>query len=110
MADNDILVANTAGDLSSLDPKTGIPRWTISTQGGQLASVSGSKVYLRSYNQDLFIIDRATGKTLSDPGETHLRAGLNLREFELNIVNRVDDRLYFATSSGLIVGIRAAAR
>ena len=43
---------------------------------------------------------------LVDPGETHVRAGLNLREFDLDIVNRFNDRMYFATSSGLIVCLR----
>ncbi len=35
-----------------------------------------------------------------DPGETHLRAGLNLRDYDLDIVNRFNDRLYFANVVG----------
>ena len=57
-----------------------------------------------------FIIDRKTGRVLVDPGETLLRAGLDLREFELNIINRFNDRLYFATPSGLIVCIRESGQ
>ena len=91
-------------------PVTGTPRWTISTQGGQLVAVSAKKVYLRSYNLDLFVIDRATGRTLADPGETHVRAGLNLRDYDLNVVNRFNDRMYYATSSGMIVAIREPAQ
>jgi outer membrane protein assembly factor BamB len=106
VADKDIFVINTEGSLSLLDPVTGIPRWTTSTQGGQLVAISEKKIYLRSYNLDLFIIDRATGKTLADPGETHIRAGLNLREYDLNVVNRFNDRMYYATGSGMIVAIR----
>jgi outer membrane protein assembly factor BamB len=106
VADHDILAINTAGSLSLLDPVTGTPRWTISTQGGQFIAVSATKVYLRSYNLDLFVIDRATGKTLLDPGETHIRAGLNLREYDLYVVNRFNDRMYYATSSGMIIAIR----
>jgi len=106
VADHDIFVINTAGSLSRLDPVTGTPRWTISTQGGQLVAVSATKVYLRSYNLDLFVIDRATGRTLADPGETHIRAGLNLRDYDLNVVNRFNDRMYYATSSGMIIAIR----
>ena len=34
------------------------------------------------------------------------RAGLKLRDFDLDIVNRFNDRLYFATSSGMIVCMR----
>ena len=52
------------------------------------------------------MIDRTTGRTIVDPGETHLRAGLNLRDFDLDIVNRFNDRLYFATSSGMIICLR----
>jgi outer membrane protein assembly factor BamB len=106
VSDQDIYVINTAGNLSVLDPSNGEPRWTTSTQGGQLVSVTGSKVYLRSYNQDLFVVDRKSGATLADPGETLLRAGLNLRDYDLNIVNRFNDRLYFATPSGLIICLR----
>jgi hypothetical protein len=63
-------------------------------------------VYLRSYNLDLFMIDRGTGRMVVDPSETHLRAGLNLRDFNLDIVNRFNDRLYFATGSGLLISLR----
>jgi outer membrane protein assembly factor BamB len=110
VADQDIYVINNAGNLSSLDPGTGEPRWTRSTQGGQIVSISDTKLYLRSYNLDLFIIDRKTGRVLVDPGETLLRAGLDLREYELNIVNRFNDRLYFALPSGLIVCIRESGQ
>jgi len=110
VSDQDIYIINTAGNLSLLDPATGEPRWTTSTQGGQLVSVTATKVYLRSYNLDLFVIDRKTGRTLVDPGEVLLRAGLNLRDYDLNIVNRFNDRLYFATPSGLVVCLREAGQ
>jgi outer membrane protein assembly factor BamB len=106
IADQDIYTTNTAGNLSMIDPESGEPRWTTPTQGGRLASISGTKLFLRSYNLDLFMLDRKSGRILVDPGETHLRAGLNLREFDLDIVNRFNDRIYFATSSGLIVCLR----
>jgi hypothetical protein len=99
-------VVNVAGMLSSLDPASGEPRWTTSTQGGRLAAVSATKLYLRSYNLDLFLIDRKTGRTLVDPGETHIRAGLNLRDYNLDVVNRFNDRMYFATGSGMIICMR----
>ncbi len=110
VSDKDIYIANTAGYLSSLDPGTGEPRWTRSTQGGAIVSITNTRLYLRSYNLDLFIIDRKTGRVLVDPGETLLRAGLDLREFDLNIINRFNDRLYFATPSGLIVCIRESGQ
>jgi outer membrane protein assembly factor BamB len=106
VADQDVYVINTAGNLSSLDPVRGTPRWTIPTQGGPMVSISGSKIYLRSYNNDLFAVDRATGRMVIDPSASHLRAGLNLREYDQDITNRFNDRLYFATSSGMILCLR----
>src|SRR5262249_32094648 len=67
-------------------------------------------LYLRSYNLDLFMVDRPTGRMVIDPSETHVRAGLNLRDYDLSIVNRFDDRIYFATPSGMIVCLREAAQ
>ncbi len=110
VADQDIYVINSAGNLSSLDPSTGVPRWTNWTQGGRLASIAATKIYLRSYDLDLLIVDRKTGRTVVDPGETHLRAGLDLRDYDLNIVNRYNDRLYFATQSGMIICLREAGQ
>jgi outer membrane protein assembly factor BamB len=110
VSDQDIYAINTAGNLSSLDPTTGLPLWTTATQGGQLVAVTATKVYLRSYNLDLFMIDRKTGTTLADPGQTLIRAGLNLRDYDQNIVNRFNDRLYFATGSGMIVCLRETAQ
>jgi len=108
VADEDIFVINTAGALTVLQPTDGAPRWTTVTHGGRLVSVSGTKVYLRSYDLDLFTVDRQTGRMLVDPGESHLRAGLNLREYDLAVVNRHNDRMYFATRSGMIVCLREA--
>jgi outer membrane protein assembly factor BamB len=106
VADQDIYIVNSAGYMSSIDPETGEPKWTRRTQGGRLAAASGNKLYLRSYNLDLFVMDRKTGQTLVDPGETHSRIGLNLRDYDLDVVNRFHDRMYFATASGLIVCLR----
>ncbi|HZW30582.1 MAG TPA: PQQ-binding-like beta-propeller repeat protein [Isosphaeraceae bacterium] len=106
VADEDVFVVNTAGNLTLLNPTNGEPRWTTATQGGRLTSIGAKTVYLRSYNLDLFLVDRATGRMMVDPSETHLRAGLNLREYDLDIVNRFNDRIYFATDSGLILCLR----
>ena len=73
VADNDVYVTNVEGFLSSLDPVNGARRWTVATQGGRLASISATKLYLRSYNLDLFVIDRVTGRMVIDPSESHLR-------------------------------------
>jgi outer membrane protein assembly factor BamB len=110
VADQDIYIVNTAGNINSIDPETGEPRWTRRTQGGRLAAVSANKIYLRSYNLDLFVLDRKTGQTLVDPGETHSRIGLNLRDYDLDVVNRFHDRMYFATVSGMIICLREAGQ
>jgi outer membrane protein assembly factor BamB len=106
VADTDAYVANTAGLLTAIDVNTGAPRWTISTQGGRLISVSGTRVYLESHDNDLFIVDRATGRMLASPEATFRRVGLNLREFTLGPTNSLDDRLYFGTGTGLILCLR----
>ena len=106
VADQDVFVINTAGNMTLLNPSNGEPRWTTPTQGGRLTAVGAKTVYLRSYNLDLFLVDRATGRMMVDPSETHLRVGLNLREYDLDIVNRFNDRIYFGTNSGLILCLR----
>ncbi len=108
VSDEDIFTLNTAGLFTCLEPSTGEPRWQASTHGGRLAAISPTKLYLRSVDRDLFVIDRKTGRTLVTPGESHLRAGLNLREYNLNIVNRFNDRIYFGTGSGMVVCMREA--
>jgi outer membrane protein assembly factor BamB len=110
VADQDLYSVNTAGICTSLDPPTGNPRWRTNTQGGQLVAVSGSKVYLRSQDLDLFFVERATGRMLIRPTETFLRAGLNLRDYKYFVVNRFNDRMYFATPSGMIVCLREAGQ
>ena len=95
------LVSSTAIDVNA-----GSPRWTISTQGGRLIAVSGTRVYLESHDEDLFIVDRATGRIVASPEATFHRAGLNLREYDLGPTNSLDDRLYFGTKSGLMICLR----
>ena len=106
VADTDIFVVNDAGQLSSIDAETGSPRWSVSTHGGRLLSIGAKRVYLESSDDDLFIIDRASGQTVADAEATLNRYGLKIRPFELGVTNRETDRLYFATTSGMIVTIR----
>ena len=92
--------------LTAIDVTTGLSRWTISTLGGRLLAVSATKVYLESHDDDLFVVDRQTGKIIYDPATTFQRAGINLRGFALGPTNRFDDRLYFGTTHGLVVCLR----
>lgn len=110
VSDNDVYVVNSEGYLTSADITTGTPKWTISTLGGRLLSVSATKVYLESHDDDLFVVDRESGKIVHDPSATLQRAGINLREFVLGPTNRFDDRLYFGTTHGLVVCLREIAQ
>jgi outer membrane protein assembly factor BamB len=110
VAGNDIFVVNASGLLSSLDPNTGTARWTTSTQGGRLLAIGEKRIYLESHDEDLFIIDRATGQMIADPRTTFERAGLNLRCYEFGPTNRFNDRLYFATTDGMVIALREIGR
>jgi outer membrane protein assembly factor BamB len=106
VVDDDIYVVNDQGMLTEVDVATGLSRWTISTLGGRLLAVSQSKVYLESHDEDLFVVDRQTGKIVYEPAMTLTRAGVNLRGYSLGPTNRFDDRLYFGTSHGLMICLR----
>lgn len=110
VSDDDVYVVNDEGYLTAADIPTGKVKWTISTLGGRLISVSETKVYLESHDDDLFVVDRQSGKIIYDPAMTLQRSGINLRDFTLGPTNRFDDRLYFGTSHGLIVCIRELAQ
>ena len=43
---------------------------------------------------------------LADPRVTYERAGLNLREYHVSLTNNLNDRLYMATSAGLVICLR----
>ena len=103
---DDVYVVNDTGILNAVDVKTGQEKWETSTLGGRLLSVSKTKVYLESHEDDLFVVDRAIGKVIYDTVATFNRAGVNLRDFILGPTNRYDDRLYFGTSHGLIIALR----
>lgn len=107
---NDLFSISVTGHLVSLDPTTGSVRWSLSTNDGRLISASAKRIYLESIDGDLFVVDRATGQMIADPQATYQRVGLNLRPYELGLTNRLNDRLYFATPSGLVISIRETAQ
>lgn len=106
VAQDDIFVINDAGSLSALDPKSGEARWTSSVNRARFLGVSPAKVYLLSEDNDLVVVARESGKVLLDPAATFQRAGLDLREFVLSFPERFDDRLFLATSSGVLICLR----
>ena len=110
VSDDDVYVVNDEGFLTSADVASGKAKWTISTLGGRLLSVSATKLYLESHDEDLFVVDRESGKVVYDPVTTLQRSGINLRNFSLGPTNRFDDRLYFGSTHGLIICIRELAQ
>jgi outer membrane protein assembly factor BamB len=106
VANNDCYVTNNAGVLSAVDVTSGTARWSTQTHGGRLLAVSGTRIYLESVDDDLFIVDRGTGRVVADPRATHNRAGLNLRGYDLGPTNAINDRIYMATASGLMICLR----
>lgn len=106
VVDNDAYIVNAAGVLFAMDIPTGKSRWSTTTHGGRLVSVSGTRIYLETQDGDLFIVDRGTGKMLADPRTTYTRAGLNLRPFEVELTNSLNDRIYLGTKGGLVLGLR----
>lgn len=106
VANNDVYILNELGEFTALDALTGSHEWTVPTNGGKLIGVTRSKVYLETRDDDLFVVERKTGQMVYSPREVRERAGLNLRGFKFNPLNRQDDRLHFATPSGLVVCLR----
>ncbi len=106
VANNDVYILNEIGEFIALDATNGSHRWSVPTNGGKLIGVTRSKVYLETRDDDLFVVERKTGQMVYSPREVRERAGLNLRGFKFNPLNRQDDRLHFATPSGLILCLR----
>ena len=75
----DVLIINAQGVMTALDGETGLPRWNLPSGHGRLLALSGSKVYLETFDRELMIADRVTGRLVSDARDTFDRAGLNLR-------------------------------
>ena len=108
MADQDIYVINMPMAISAAStPVTGTPRWTVATQGGRLASISATKLYLRSYNLDLFV-DRPRDRS---DGRRPIRDSPPCRVESPRLRPRISSigsmtGCIFATSSGMILALR----
>jgi outer membrane protein assembly factor BamB len=106
VGDDDVYVVNSRGSLAAIDIKTGENRWTLPSGAEHLLAVSGSRVYLRSEYGDLIVVDRKTGALLFDANATRDRAGLNLREYTVVKTNRLNDRIYMASPTGVLICLR----
>jgi outer membrane protein assembly factor BamB len=106
VAGTDVFVLNRNGRLTALDINTGEPRWDLTTGEGQLQALSRHRIYLRFREGDMMIVERGSGQVLADARTTIERGGLNLREYTIAPSNPIDDRLYFATTSGSLLCLR----
>ncbi len=109
VAGDAIYILNREGELSSVDPETGSPRWSPEARqvgGARLLAVSGTKVYLQAEYGDLIIVERQGGQLIFSARDSLERAGADLREFRLPATNFVNDRIYVATPMGLILSLR----
>jgi outer membrane protein assembly factor BamB len=98
----DLYFINATGVMTALDADDGTFKWNAASGDGRLLALSPSRVYLETFDRDLMVVDRATGHLTSGSQDTFERAGLNLRDYTLTPTNRLNDRLYFATPSGMI--------
>lgn len=110
VSNNEVLVLNKAGEVYSVNPQSGEANWSRRTFESKILALGSDRLYLTSADRDLMVLDRQSGRVVFDPRGTHERAGLNLRPYSLSLTNRSNDRLYFATPSGVIVCIREAGK
>ena len=110
VGDDDVYVVNVLGTMNAVDAKTGQSRWTLTSGASRFLAVGARRVYARSLDGDLIIIDRSNGSPLFDARASSQRAGLNLRDYTLGITNYFNDRIYMATPSGLLLGLREAGQ
>jgi outer membrane protein assembly factor BamB len=111
LVDRDRVIAiTTKGRVLVIDGESGEVLRRGETGGGRLLSLSETRGYVLSQDGDLAVIDRATGQIALSPRDTRDRAGLNLREFTVDLTNHLNDRMYFATPSGLLLCLRESGQ
>ena len=101
VADQDVYIVNTAGNMSLIDPTTGEPALDEADPGR--TARRGQRRTRSTFAATISIcsswIARRAG-CWSTRARPISRAGLNLRDYDLDIVNRFNDRIYFATVVG----------
>lgn len=106
----DVFAMNAEGRVLSIDALSGETRWSTMTGCTVLLAVSPGRLYMEDGLGDLMILDRKTGKVLASRRDTRDRAGLDLRPFVLHFPNYYDDRIYYATPTGLMICLREIGR
>jgi outer membrane protein assembly factor BamB len=109
VAQGDVYVRNSLGQVSNLDPETGQVRWTENLGEGHFLAAGATRLYILNGDGELAIGDRATGAILMD-GRATSGAGLHLGDYRVTLANRVNDRLYLCTTSGLVLCLREAGK
>ncbi len=106
VAGDTIFVINAMGEVFCVDARDGKVNWSQRTPGYRLVALAGSQLFIATVDHDLVILDRATGRIISNSHETRERVGLDLREYSVPTTNRQNDRLYFAAPNGLVIALR----
>ena len=106
VAGEDVYVVNTRRAMTALDAKAGTPRWTLPSGAARLLAVGRKRVYARTLDRDLEIVNRSNGSMLFGARDTLTRAGLNLRDYTLAFTNHTNDRIYLATPTGVVLCLR----
>lgn len=111
LVDRDRIIAlTTTGRILVVDARSGEQLRRGDTGGGRLLALSETRGYLLSHDNDLAVVDRASGQISQTPRDTRDRAGLDLRDYRIGLTNHLNDRMYFSTPSGMLLCLREAGQ
>lgn len=100
--DQTVYVTTDIGNMFAADDRTGIPTWqSPAPRVKSILAATKDKVYCRSLIDRLLTVDAKTGKTL---GETSPAV------IDVEIVNHLNDRIYFISKAGQISCLRQAGK
>ncbi len=82
--------------LTAIDVKTGLKLWEqpVATK---MVAASDTRVYATDFNNNLLILDRATGQ---------IKGQLRTADFTIQVANDRTDRIFLATPTGLVIALR----
>jgi outer membrane protein assembly factor BamB len=107
---SEVIVLNGRGRVLSIDGLAGSINWDRETTAHELLAISPSRVYLTNLDNRLIILDRQSGQLLADVRDSAQRAGFDSSHLPLFFTNHLNDRLYFASPSGVVVCLREIGR
>jgi outer membrane protein assembly factor BamB len=106
----DVIALNADGRLLIIDGRDGSIRGDTATSSRTIRAVSPSRIYLGTSDNDLEIVDRASGQVVASARDTVQRAGLTVRQLSVPVLNTEDDRLLLVSPDGLIYSVREIGR